>query len=595
MDKQLVAVFLTVFIVSSATIYFLASNVSESVSIMEFEENDELVFYIDGNGDVFVQGQMRLPPSPFADFINYVILMQGEETYENGYVESIRGSFARYGFEVDNIQVEVSIADGIRMDVSWRLWRAARWNGENWELSFGWPDPESAAEESIAEQEVSWVNLRSVARQYGYDEASFWQYYRMEIIPPENAENVWSETINTYENVDYGGGSYLAGSVHMGENGRSIVENGVLFFTTEGEFTISPDNLVENSLAYTVYYSAPWPEDQSFKSSVERVRLDLKFGLALRDNYPVLDNGILFWMSPGQLLYNSAKAILAENSGVDFSPESVQVSSPENERGDWNAAWETLSKDQYLQLAQEVVDNVSSSGALPGAFETSVGEVRFRDVLYMFLRLLHQLYAGAQLPENVIVVPSPSGDLEWGSFELLASYSYFLLPDTYVITETGKVENVLGSFPENLDNWGLAEEICDWSGSNLSYGLSFTPPTSEDVLESKHGQCRDYTNVFLALARTSGLPARRVIGWVTSNWTPPAGWGFTSTQTSAGETVALHAWAQVYIPGQGWIAVEPQSKRPNLYVGVLPYVPYRQLEQTWMGALAGYESARGLL
>ena len=79
-----------------------------------------------------------------------------------------------------------------------------------------------------------------------------------------------------------------------------------------------------------------------------------------------------------------------------------------------------------------------------------------------------------------------------------ASYAYFLLPGTHVITDTAKVNEMLDNIRDTYDNRGLAEEICNWIGYNITYGLSFTPPTSEDVLASRNGQCRNYTNVYLA-------------------------------------------------------------------------------------------------
>jgi transglutaminase-like putative cysteine protease len=116
-------------------------------------------------------------------------------------------------------------------------------------------------------------------------------------------------------------------------------------------------------------------------------------------------------------------------------------------------------------------------------------------------------------------------------------------------------------------------------------------------LISRKGQCRDYTNVYLALSRTAGIPARRVSGWVITEWQPPAGWEFVVGTTPDGKTVASHAWIQVFVPGEGWVQVEPQSKKPDLYVGELPYEVYKQVEvkQTWMEALAAYETARGLI
>jgi transglutaminase-like putative cysteine protease len=221
--------------------------------------------------------------------------------------------------------------------------------------------------------------------------------------------------------------------------------------------------------------------------------------------------------------------------------------------------------------------------------------MRFRDVLYTLTRILSYYGDSGKLPDQINLAPVPSGDLVWGNTVIPANHAYYLLSDSYVITNGAGVNGVLENIRDSLDYRSLAEEICNWTGSNISYELYFRPPTSEDVLISRKGQCRDFTNVYLAMARTAGLPARRVSGWIVSEWQPPAGWEFVVTTLPDGRTVGSHAWVQVYLPGEGWVPVEPQTKRPFLYVGELPYEVYRQTEQTWMNALAGYETATGPL
>jgi len=272
------------------------------------------------------------------------------------------------------------------------------------------------------------------------------------------------------------------------------------------------------------------------------------------------------------------------------------VAPPDKEDGDWGASWENLSKNEYVALAQTIRENIKFTGEAPGTIETSIGKIRFTDALFTFTRILSSYWKSGELPSVFTFAPVPSGELTQDHKRIPANLAYFLLPDTYVNTGTSMVNEVLDNIYEaSYDNRKLAEEICNWTGTNITYGLSYTTPTSEEVMVSKKGQCRDYTNVYLALNRTARMPARRVRGWVVSAWQPPAGWEFTIGTTPEGETVASHAWAQVYLPDEGWVPVEPQSRRPDLYVGKLPYEVYRQSEQTWMSALAAYETARGLI
>lgn len=570
------------------------------LKLMEFEEYDEVFFYIDDNGDAVGQAFYRLPPSEFSEFLRVVSINVGTKIIERDYSESIRSAFSRFGIEMENIEVKVTHGENenFEMEINWSSPKVARWNSEGWELSFNWVDQASVAKETVAERELTWVLMGSIASQYGKDAARFHGYANMTILFPAGSENVNSNVVGTTKRAEYGGGSYIVSSVSLSQvDGRpAVIENSYTYITTENEFTVPPEDLIENSLNYSVTYGGLSPDDKTFLCSLERVRLDLKYGLQLRENYPVYSEGQIHTPTPAQVFHQSALAILKENAGEGFNIDNLlPVGAPSGESGDWGAFWENISKEEYLQLAQAVVDNVSVEGEVPGTLATSAGRIRYRDALYNFLRILSRVRETGSLPASIDLVPVPSDNLDWGGSPIEARYLYHLLPDYYVVTGTSGIQGVLDNLPAGMDNRGLAENLANWTGSNLTYGLSFTPPTSEDTLSTRRGQCRDYVNLYLALARTAGMPARRMTGWVTSTWDPPAGWGFTSTTTPEGETVALHAWLQVYVPGEGWLPVEPQSKEPNLYVGSLPYQAYRELEQTWMGAMAGYEAERGNL
>jgi transglutaminase-like putative cysteine protease len=75
----------------------------------------------------------------------------------------------------------------------------------------------------------------------------------------------------------------------------------------------------------------------------------------------------------------------------------------------------------------------------------------------------------------------------------------------------------------------------------------------------------------------------------TGGWSPPPGFeNLIVGTTPEGETICSHAWAEVFLPENGWIPVEPQGR-----FGELPYRVYQQLEEKWTEALAAYETAYG--
>ncbi len=596
------AIIVAVAVVVSILIIFLIPPEEEQISVAEFEEFDESFTYVDADGNASCSLTMQLPPSQFSTFMKQIAGLMGTDVMKQSYVESIRDAFARYGLEVENPNCEVTGLNGgenFKVFLTWETPNLARWSDNVWTINFSWVDNQSAAKETIAGQESNWILVRSVAKTLGIDVAFYRCSYQSVTVLPEGAANVYSAMFDSHELTDYGGGSYDKDSVYLGEfDGRSaVIENGVTLTAAENEVTITPQQLLEQYLMYTISYKGVSLQNPSFIGSLEQLRLDLKYGRELNDYYLIYSEDSWYSLSPAQLLYYAADAIttIAQDNQFSIQQPIENIIQPDSESGEWGACWENLSKTEYVSLAQAVLDDINFDKEVPGEVESPIGRMRFRDILYTFTRILSSNRKYGELPDEITFAPVPSGELSWGGNAIPANHAYYLLPDLYVITNTTRVKDLLENIRDNLDNQELAKEICNWTGSNITYGLSFTPPTSEEVINSREGQCRDYTNVYLAIARTAGIPARRVSGWVESEWQPPTGWEFTVTETPEGKTVASHAWVQVYLPGEGWVSLEPQSKRPNLFFGTLPYEVYIQSEQTWTNALASYETGYGLL
>jgi len=594
MSKKIVVI-VVLAAVGLAMVLFIAGTVQEK-KFVEAVSFDRMEAYVSEDGSARVEYIMWQPPSYISSFNKLMVQNMGEDIIANLYDESIRKYYAMMGFEIENFSCEVTGMgdnDNFTLTLTWVVPLFARWDGESWRIDLNWVDRRLGAEDSISEGDSEWVFLRSIARSSGYDFGTHTAYSTSFTFLPDGAADIQLTGTSSY--LDYGGGSYSESHVELQEiNGVPVVvENDLSFTSTEEEMTITVDDLLAGYSPFSVSYTAPEPASWSFADSLEWLRLDLKYGRTLRENYPVRLNGSWYYMTPAQALRYSAKFLIEISEGEEFSVglPFVDVTWPENEEGSWEAAWKELTKEEYLSLA----DQASACESVSSWFDTSVGKVRPSDLLYMFLRTLSAYRKSGALPDRVQVVPIPKGELVWGSYRIGADNAYYLLSDSYVIVNGNMAQEVLDNIADELDNRGLAEEICNWTGSNISYGLYFRPPTSEDVLSTRHGQCRDFTNVYLALARSAGIPARRISGWVVSEWQPPAGWEFVVTSTPDGKNVCSHAWVEALIPGEGWISIEPQSSRPSLFVETLPYEIYKRTEQTWIEALTGYETAGGPL
>jgi len=75
--------------------------------------------------------------------------------------------------------------------------------------------------------------------------------------------------------------------------------------------------------------------------------------------------------------------------------------------------------------------------------------------------------------------------------------------------------------------------------------------TPLETLERKSGTCRDYALLFIEAARALGFGARFVTGYLYD----PALEGGAAVQGAG----ATHAWAEVYLPGAGWVEYDPTN------------------------------------
>ena len=79
---------------------------------------------------------------------------------------------------------------------------------------------------------------------------------------------------------------------------------------------------------------------------------------------------------------------------------------------------------------------------------------------------------------------------------------------------------------------------------------SIATPLSE-VFEHRRGVCQDFAHLMIACLRSIGLASRYVSGYILT--TPSAGFG-----TFIGAD-ASHAWASIYLPGWGWVDIDPTN------------------------------------
>jgi transglutaminase-like putative cysteine protease len=99
-----------------------------------------------------------------------------------------------------------------------------------------------------------------------------------------------------------------------------------------------------------------------------------------------------------------------------------------------------------------------------------------------------------------------------------------------------------------------ARAIYDWVVDNVEYKKVGTGWGNGDTFwacNERYGNCTDFHSLFIALARSEGIPARFEMGFPI-----PA-------DRKAGEIGGYHCWVQFYLPERGWVPIDASEAAKN--------------------------------
>jgi len=135
-----------------------------------------------------------------------------------------------------------------------------------------------------------------------------------------------------------------------------------------------------------------------------------------------------------------------------------------------------------------------------------------------------------------------------GTYDKTSSlYQLFTRPEKYVESDDARITAIAGQLQQGKTNpYAIAGAIYDWVIDNLAYRKVGGLKGAKFALENGYGECGDYSALFTALCRAAGIPARTVVGrWATSS------------------SDDWHVWAEFYLPGYGWLPVDPTDADLN--------------------------------
>lgn len=142
------------------------------------------------------------------------------------------------------------------------------------------------------------------------------------------------------------------------------------------------------------------------------------------------------------------------------------------------------------------------------------------------------------LPKIPQKIPFPLTDLS-------PAYKQYTLPTENIDSDNEEIIMLASELAAGEDDlYVVLFNLATWVQSNVDYSLNtLTAEVSQKaswVLENRYGVCDELTSLFIALARSLGIPARYVSGLAYTNWNGINDFG-------------PHAWAEIYFPDYGWV------------------------------------------
>ena len=113
-----------------------------------------------------------------------------------------------------------------------------------------------------------------------------------------------------------------------------------------------------------------------------------------------------------------------------------------------------------------------------------------------------------------------------------------------------------GSDTTGKADTAIADRALGWIRSEFAYTLNVPLAGRNEIddflFDRKEGYCEHFSSAFVVLMRAAGVPARVVTGYAGGYRNPIGGYWLVLNSDA-------HAWAEVWLPGRGWVRVDPTA------------------------------------
>ncbi|WP_407529635.1 transglutaminase family protein [Methylobacterium oryzisoli] len=200
----------------------------------------------------------------------------------------------------------------------------------------------------------------------------------------------------------------------------------------------------------------------------------------------------------------------------------------------------TLTPDATVSWANDVFGNAVAMATFNQPSDTLIIESVAQVVLSA------AAYPVFPIAASAVSYPFRYSDNEWADLGLLTAQQY---PDDGGLRAWA--QGFVAGDP--TDTLSLLQDLSAGVAQNIVYWAREDEGTQSpsQTLSLGQGSCRDLATLFVEAVRSLGFGARTVSGYLHDP---------TRTLVGSADAGSTHAWAEVYVPGAGWITFDPTNR-----------------------------------
>ena len=234
-------------------------------------------------------------------------------------------------------------------------------------------------------------------------------------------------------------------------------------------------------------------------------------------------------------------------------------------------------KDRDNQhLLTDVEFSLEPTGIIEDQWGQKVAHFHFDDLGPTEFRTVSMTVQANLYANNYFIYPERVGQLDEIPEDIRELY---LVDNTKFSFGSSVIQSAVDKAVSDETNpYWIARRIFNYVIEHMEYELAGGWNIAPTVLERGNGSCSEYSFVYIAMCRAAGLPARYV-------------GSIAIRGDDASYDEVFHRWVEVYLPGFGWIPVDPSggdSDWPARRAGAFGHLGNRFLITTEGGGGSDY-------